>query len=199
MVREMLKNLSIEELIELRKDFKKSLFISRLEPRQYNDIKDTCDILKKEINLRISEFSDMTISDEYINNLNSMEKASLYLRIQENFKRGHYSSLLEEYVYEDVLSRVSKSIRDNQNNKIKQFRETLLFMNKEEKDRRFKDFIDNTQPRKTEFVLNVDKIRTVEELRKLLDFVQVNIIVTEDPKTKEFYEIKHLFDEVETI
>lgn len=199
MVREMLKNLSIEELIELRKDFKKSLFISRLEPRQYNDIKDTCDILKKEINLRISEFSNMTISDEYINNLNSMEKASLYLRIQENLKRGHYSSLLEEYVYEDVLSRVSKSIRDNQNNKIKQFRETLLFMNKEEKDRRFKDFIDNTQPRKTEFVLNVDKIRTVEELRKLLDFVQVNIIVTEDPKTKEFYEIKHLFDEVETI
>lgn len=199
MVREMLKNLSIEELIELRKDFKKSLFISRLEPRQYNDIKDTCDILKKEINLRISEFSNMTISDEYINNLNSMEKASLYLRIQENLKGGHYSSLLEEYVYEDVLSRVSKSIRDNQNNKIKQFRETLLFMNKEEKDRRFKDFIDNTQPRKTEFVLNVDKIRTVEELRKLLDFVQVNIIVTEDPKTKEFYEIKHLFDEVETI
>lgn len=199
MVREMLKNLSIEELVELRKDFKKSLFISRLEPRQYNDIKDTCDILKKEINLRISEFSNMTISDEYINNLNSMEKASLYLRIQENLKRGAYSSLLEEYVYEDVLSRVSKSIKENQNNKIKQFRETLLSMNKEEKDSRFKNFINNTQPRKTEFVLNVDKIKTVEELRKILDFVQVNIIVTEDPKTREFYEIKHLFDEVETI
>lgn len=199
MVREMLKSLSVEELIELRKDFKKSLSISRLDPRQYNDIKDTCDMLKKEINLRVSEWSNITISDEYINDLNSMEKASLYLRIQDNLKRGAYSSLLEEYVYEDVLSRVSKSIRENQNNKIKQFRETLLSMNKEEKDRRFKDFIDSTIPRKTQFVLNTDKIRTVEELRKLIDFAQVSIIITEDPKTKEFYEIKHLFDEVETI
>lgn len=168
--------LSTEELVRLRKELKKELFTYSTEEPEFTKIQNQIEILKDELNKR-------------------------YLQAFPGIKVERISN------YEEVID--DESIIEEDKNELKIFKEELSTKSKEEIDKAFEEFkedkldisilpeqyIDFTTVEMNKVKsLNVDKIQSLEDVKRVLKFLNITATDNSVVTTRGFAEVRDLFE-----
>lgn len=169
--------LSTEEIVRLRKELKKELFTYPTDEPEFTKIQNQIEILKNELNKR-------------------------YLQAFPGIKVERVSN------YEEVIDDES-IIEEEKKNKLKIFREELSTKSKEEIDKAFEEFkedkldisilpeqyIDFTTAEMNKVKsLNVDKIQSLEDVKRVLKFLNITATDNGVVTCHGFEEVRDLFE-----
>lgn len=170
--------LSTEELVRLRKELKKELFTYSTDEPEFTKIENQIEILKDELNKR-------------------------YLQAFPGIKVKKISN------YEEVIDDESIIDEKEKKNELKIFREELSTKSKEEINKAFEEFkedkldisilpeqyIDFTTVEMNKVKsLNVDKIKSLEDVKRVLKFLNITATDNSVVTTSGFEEVRDLFE-----
>ena len=171
--------LSTEELIRLRKELKKELFSYSTHEPEFTKIQNQIEALKNEINKRYIQYPDSKVKVEKISN------------------------------YEGVVDEESVTEEKEEKNKLEIFREELSTKSKEEIDKAFENFKEDKldiSMLPSEYMdmttiemnkvkcLNVDKIQSLDDVKRVLKFLKITAVDNGVITTDGFEEVRDLFE-----
>lgn len=174
--------LSVDEMIKLRKRYKRELYNYTSGSKEYNIVYCKIDLLTDMIYKKIG-LSNKKQLDENMNILNE---------IREDNKKGSTKENLKEFK-EEFKSKTKEEI----NKQFEDFKESTIPDLKTD-DGKIRDIIRNATLSSTierqEKHLNVDKIVSLEDVKRVLKFLKIKAIDDGVIQTSGFEEVRDLFE-----